>query len=157
MSARYVIWRRYLWPAAAVVLAAGGLALFVSRSESLPQGPQPVVWDKTSCAECRMAVSEPAYAAQLQLADGTVLDFDDVGCLFMYLDATAPQVHAAYLHHVREERWMVQEKVGFVPAGPSPMDYGLGAVERATEGGLTFAEARERVLAASRTANHARD
>ena len=157
MSTRYVVWRRYLWPAAAVVLAAGGLALFVSRSESLPQGPRPVVWDKTSCAECRMAVSEPGYAAQLQLADGTVLDFDDVGCLFMYLDATAPQVHAVYIHHVREERWVAQEKVGFVAAGPSPMDYGLGAVDRATEGGLPFEEARERVLAASRTAGHAHD
>ncbi len=157
MSARYVVWRRYLWPAVAVVLAAGGLALFVSRSESLPQGPRPVVWDKTSCAECRMAVSEPAYAAQLQLADGTVLDFDDVGCLFRYLDAAAPQVHAAYLHHLREERWVSREEVGFVAAGPSPMDYGLGAVDRATEGGFDFDEARERVLAASRAAGHAQD
>lgn len=157
MSARFLVWRRYLWCVAAVVLAGGGLALFVSRSESLPQGPRPVVWDKTSCAECRMAVSEPAYAAQLQLADGSVLDFDDVGCLFMYLDATAPQVHGIYLHHLREERWVAQEKVGFVAAGPSPMDYGLGAVERAVEGGLTFAEARERVLAATRAAGHAHD
>lgn len=157
MNARHGIWRRCLWPAAAVVLAAGGLALFVSRSESLPQGPRPVVWDKTSCAECRMAVSEPAYAAQLQLADGTVLDFDDVGCLFMYLEATAPLVHAVYVHHVREDRWVAREEVGFVAAGPSPMDYGLGAVDRATEGGLDFDEARERVMAATRAAGHAHD
>lgn len=157
MSDRRGAWRRRLWPAVAVALAAGGLFLFISQAESLPQGPQPVVWDKTPCAECRMAVSEPAYAAQLQVADGTVLNFDDPGCLFLYLDAADPQVHAVYLHHVREERWLPREQAGFVPAGPSPMDYGLGAVDREAEGGVSFIEARERVLSAKRAAGHAHD
>lgn len=157
MSGHRGAWRRRLWPAVAVALAAAGLWLFISQAESLPRGPQPVVWDKTPCAECRMAVSEPAYAAQLQTADGTVLDFDDPGCLFLYLDEVAPQVHAVYLHHVREDRWVPRELVGFVAAGPSPMDYGLGAVDRAAEGGATFDEARERVLSAQRAAGHARD
>ncbi len=135
---------RSLLPAvAAVAVLAGGLFLFIARAESLPDGPQTIVWDKTPCAHCRMAVSEPSFAAQLQLTDGRVLGFDDPGCLFRYLAANDAPIHAVYFHHVREERWLTRERVGFVPAGPSPMASNLGAVERARDGGLTFAEVRD--------------
>jgi len=115
----------------AAVLAGCGalLILFISRSEALPEGPQAVVWDRTPCAECRMSVGEPPFAAQLQTHDGRVLDFDDHGCLFRYVAENAPEVHAIYFHHVREDRWIPESRALFVPAGPSPMAYNLGAIE----------------------------
>jgi len=134
---------RSLLPAtAAITVLAGGLFVFLSRSEALPDGPQAIVWDRTPCAHCRMAVSEPSFAAQLQLTDGRVLGFDDPGCLFRHLAGEETPIHAVYFHHLREDRWLSPEQVGFVTAGPSPMASNLGAVERAREGGLTFAEAR---------------
>jgi len=142
---------------AALLAVIGALAFLIVRSESLPEGPRPVVWDRTVCAECRMAVSEPPYAAQLQMTDGRVLDFDDVGCLFRHLARQEGTVHAIYLRHLRQERWLAADEAGFVPAGPSPMGYGLGAVALAEEGGLTFAQARDRILDGTRGCAHGQD
>lgn len=108
---------------------------------ALPEGPEPVAWDRTACARCRMLVSEPSFAAQLQLLDGAVLEFDDPGCLLLYLHEQRPAVHAVYLHHREEERWLDRDEVAFVPSGPSPMGYDLGAVERERPGALTWASA----------------
>lgn len=125
--------RRWAARAFAVALAMGAAALVVLgviRAQAPPEGPEPVVWDRTSCARCRMLIGEPGFAAQLQLRDGRVLFFDDPGCLLLYADETAPDPHAAYFHHLEEDRWIPRDAVGFVRAEPSPMGYGLGAVDR---------------------------
>lgn len=132
---------------AALALLAVGLGWLIARLQSPPSGPEPVVWDRTVCAECRMAVSDPRYAAQLQTRDGRVLDFDDPGCLFLYQAATAPAVHAVYFHHCREERWLSDAETGFLSSGPSPMDFNLGAVDRQEAGAMTLAAARAQALA----------
>ncbi len=47
-----------------------------------PDAVEPVAWDRAVCARCSMLVGASArFAAQLQTEDGTVLDFDDPGCL----------------------------------------------------------------------------
>lgn len=135
--------------AAAVVAVGLGVAAAVyviGRSEALPTGPVEVVWNHTQCAECRMSVSERAYAAQLQTKDGQVLNFDDAGCLFRYADGDGPVVHAIYYRHVREDRWLSESAAAFVASGPSPMGYDLGAVDAGTAGALSPAQARTQVL-----------
>ncbi len=135
---------------AITLLALGGavalLALLIARSETLPSGVRPVVWDRTSCAECRMAVSERAFAAQLQIDDGRVLDFDDPGCLFLYLESAEASPHALYFHHVREDRWLKAPDVAFVTARPSPMAFEFGAVDLGTDGAFGMDAARARAL-----------
>jgi len=122
--------------AAVLVTAAvvGAAVWLIRSSEALPDGPVPVVWNRTQCAECRMSVSDRAFAAQLQLEDGRVLDFDDPGCLFLYERREAGPVHAVWFHHVREDRWLPEAEAGFVTAGPSPMGYDLGAVDNGVPG-----------------------
>jgi len=130
----------------AVVVATLAVWL-IKSSEALPDGPVPVVWNRTQCAECRMSVTDRAYAAQLQLADGRVLDFDDPGCLFRYERQESGPVHAVWFHHVQEERWLAAADVGFVVTGPSPMGYDLGAVEAGAAGSIGLAAARVRLAA----------
>ena len=137
------------WAAAAALMAAAAAAL-VYRSESLPAGPEPVAWDRQRCERCRMLVSERGFAAQLQNRDGAVLFFDDPGCLLLHVHEHAPPVHAIYFHHLREARWISAEAVGFVTAGPTPMGYGLGAVDAGTDGALPAAQALEQALARER-------
>lgn len=134
---------RWNWVlAGGIVLVVGGvLALVIAGNEALPQGPVPVVWNRTSCAECGMAVSERGYAAQLQTRNGEVLDFDDPGCLFRYLRKEAPGIHEIYFHHVREDRWIRRDKAAFIPSGPSPMGFDLGAVDGGTSGALSYDDA----------------
>lgn len=133
---------------ALVVLGlAVGFGTLVVKAQSLPQGPEPVAWDKAACAHCRMHVSEPGFAAQLQLKDGRVLNFDDPGCYFQYVAAgPADPVHAVYFHHLKEERWLTRAEVGFLPNQQTPMGFGLGAVESGTPGALPFEAARAHVL-----------
>ncbi|MBK6733855.1 MAG: hypothetical protein IPG61_07140 [bacterium] len=135
--------RRTLLPVIIVAgVAVAALAGYIRRSESLPRGPQDVVWDHTQCAECRMSVSEKAYAAQMQLVDGRVLDFDDAGCLFRFAAQNEVGVHAIYYRHLREDLWLPEDQAAFVESGPSPMGYDLGAVAVSTTGAEPAARVR---------------
>lgn len=129
----------------ATVLAAVATAVgFAVRTTALPTGPAELVWDKTACAHCSMHVGEPEFAAQLQTQDGRTLAFDDPGCLFLLLDAERPPVHAIWFRHCREARWLPAAAVAFVELTPTPMGFGLGAVDAGTPGSLAFAVAAAR-------------
>lgn len=129
---------------ALVAAAAFGLSLF--NAQSLPEGPAPVVWDKTACAHCRMHVGEPGFAAQAQLTDGTVLDFDDPGCLARWLDLHPGEaIHAIYFHHHREDRWLASDEVGFVAVSPTPMGFGFAATDRSAPAAISWDDLRTRV------------
>jgi len=132
-----------VWVGALVVLAAGALLLrALWEAQALPTGPVPVPWDRAACARCRMLVSDPSFAAQVQLASGDVLYFDDPGDLLLHLDENEVETHAVWLHHVDEDRWIPRERVAFVERSPTPMGFGLGAVAKgAAEDTLSWEEA----------------
>ncbi|MEB2346960.1 MAG: hypothetical protein OZ948_19785 [Deltaproteobacteria bacterium] len=112
-----------------------------------PEGPQPIAWDREPCAHCRMLISEPGFAAQLQLRDGSVESFDDPGCLFARLDARPGHVHALWFHHLREDRWLPGDGVAFVRVAPTPMDFGFGAVDPGTPGSFPLEAVRAELRA----------
>ncbi|MDX1649214.1 MAG: hypothetical protein R3263_05100 [Myxococcota bacterium] len=139
--------RRGLLAGALLAAALVGLAvLALVRAGSPPQGPVEVPLDAATCARCRMLVSDPSFAAQLHTEDGEVRFFDDPGCLLLHLDERAPDVHAAWVHHLREARWVPLDRARFVAVPRSPMGHGLGAVgpEEAPEG-ITAEEALARL------------
>jgi copper chaperone NosL len=110
------------------------------------EGPVPIAFDREPCAHCRMLISDPAFAAQLESAEGETLSFDDPGCLLAELDAH-PNPRAVWFHHVREDRWLADGEVGFVRVPHTPMGYGLGAVAADEPGALSLEEARALVTA----------
>lgn len=120
---------------AALLLAACGPA----------GGPQPIVYDREPCAHCRMLISEPRFAAQLETLEGEIQSFDDPGCLLAALETRPEGFRAIWFHHVREDRWLDAEHVAFDEAGRTPMGYGLGAVAAGTQGALSLEQARARV------------
>lgn len=129
-----------------LVIVLGLLAGAVWWLQQLPRGPVEIAWDKEACAHCRMHVSEPAFAAQLQLQDGRVLNFDDPGCALRHVAEVPPvDVHALYFHEARADGWLTREETAFVELSPTPMGFGLGAVRIGTAGALSFDEAGARV------------
>ncbi|MEZ5964589.1 MAG: hypothetical protein R3F56_12140 [Planctomycetota bacterium] len=140
-------WSYWLLPALALLVLAGTLGYVALARGQLPAGPTPVVWDRAACATCRMHVGEPAFAAQAQLRDGSTLFFDDAGCLLGMLPDIEPQVHALWFHHVREDRWVRGDAVGFVAVSPSPMGFDLGAVDGGEPGAESLAASRARLAA----------
>lgn len=137
--------RAWLIGAAVALVAVAVVSGLVRWSGQPPEGPVSVPWDHAACSECGMLVSEPAFAAQLHQQDGHVHFFDDPGCLLRYEAREAPAVHARWFHHVREDRWLRGEAVSFEELEPTPMGWGLGAVEVGEGGGVSFEEARQRV------------
>jgi copper chaperone NosL len=131
-------------PEAPARRAALGLAALLAACGP-PEGPQPVAFDRELCVHCRMLISDPAFAAQLQTVVGEVESFDDPGCLLARLEARRPRVRALWFHHLREERWIPGDDVAFVRVEPTPMGYGLGAVDAATPHALSLDEARAHV------------
>lgn len=128
-----------------LVVTATAIGLLVLRAQALPHNVRPVIWDKETCGECGMAVSDPRFAAQLQTRDGRIINFDDPGCLFIYLSRYDPEIHAVYFHRMDGEGWLNGDRVGFVPVAMSPMGYNLGAVPRDTPRSRSFAEIREKM------------
>ena len=125
-----------------LLLVLLGVAWGCAQAED---GPAPVAWDRVSCAECRMLVGDPRFAAQLRTAAGELRFFDDPGCLLLHLAHADVEARAVWLHHFSEDRWLRLEETGFVAHGPSPMGYGLGAAARGVEGALSPEAALQRL------------
>lgn len=131
-----------------VVLGLVGFGALLLRAQRAPEGPQPIIWDKEACAHCRMHIGLPWMAAQVQLSDGRVLNFDDPGCLLLWLERSATAPRAVYVHHHQTDSWLTREQAAFVEVAESPMGFNLGAVEHTTPGALDWQQATARVLSA---------
>lgn len=139
------------WVSPAIVaIAFAALVATALRRLKTPEGPEEPAWDRTVCAFCGMLVSAPSFAAEIRLPDGAVLFFDDPGCLLEHQAKHRLGEHAAWFHHLREARWIAEERVAFVPVAESPMGYGLGAVDAGEPGAIGRDEASARVRARPR-------
>ena len=125
------------------VVAVIGVAVY--RSQSIPVTPQPVAWDRETCAECRMLISDHRYAAQIQTADGRVLNFDDPSCLMNYALREHPNVHAVYFHDSASERWLSAQQAAFLQNAATPMGHGLAAVAAGTPNAITYPQAVQKL------------
>jgi copper chaperone NosL len=126
----------------AIVVVVVGFVRF--NEVRLPEGPVAVVWDSEVCGHCKMHVGDPRFAAQLQAASGEVLNFDDPGCLFDYLQSHDVAAHALYFRNYEEDGWLAEGEVAFLPVEDSPMGYGIRAVPKGTADahGIDWAKAR---------------
>ena len=133
---------------AIVVVLAAALVGTIWYLEQPTRGVEPVVWSQATCAHCKMHIGDKRFAAQLQTKEGEVYNFDDSGCVFEWIAENAPSIKQIYFHHYREDRWLDYRKVGFIRTDePTPMGYGLGAVERANHpDAMSFSKASNAVL-----------
>ncbi len=106
-----------------VLVVAGlgfGLACF-----SGPPGPAALDTRNEQCAFCRMAVSDPRFAAQLVAPSEETRFFDDIGCLAGYLKAMAslPKGAAGYVADHQSKAWVRAEVAVYtqVPTLETPM------------------------------------
>lgn len=128
----------------ALALVAVVVAFVRYNQVTLPEGAVPVVWDGEVCGHCKMHVGDPRFAAQLQTSDGEVMNFDDPGCLFDYLQSQDVSIHALYFRNHLADAWLSESEVGFLTVEDSPMGYGIRAVPEGTPQaqGIDWAKAR---------------
>jgi copper chaperone NosL len=103
--------------------SAVGLLAVLGAAACTASGPAPLDTRNDACAWCRMAVSDPRFAAQLALPGEDPRFFDDVGCLSDYLRAKPDLAEGAraYVADHRTKAWVdaataVYTRVGAVEA-----------------------------------------
>jgi copper chaperone NosL len=102
--------------------------LLVSMACQADQRPQ-AIEPHDVCASCRMAISQPQYAAQVVDKDGNAYKFDDIGCMQRYLrDHNLPQ-RRVYVMDYANQQWLSAESAVFVKSDAieSPMASGMAA------------------------------
>ena len=103
------------------------LLLFVSCGPT-PREPRAIRPESDVCAECRMTVLPEGHAAESVDSEGTVLVFDDPGCLALYVHDHPDRFRDAsfFVQDVQTRDWVKWDEAVFVRADdvPAPMNYG---------------------------------
>ncbi len=93
--------------------------------------PTPVDIDASDmCAQCRMAISERRYAAEIIDQEGAVRKFDDLACLLRYRREHHPQTAAVYVMDFERRAWLAAEQAYYVRSEKfvTPMSGGIIAL-----------------------------
>ncbi len=114
------------------------LALLLLLGCQAGDGPARVAWDRDTCRQCGMALSDRHAAAQVKGGPkGQVEKFDDLGCALTWLqkqpwaDEAGTRVWVA---RSTDGTWLDAREAHFVDGLKTPMGYGWGAVDGAQPG-----------------------
>ncbi len=93
------------------------------------QLPVDFVWDRVACEECRMALSDPHYSAQVIDPDGKAYYFDDIGCAILWLRRQPWKDNSrTWVNDVKTAEWIDAENAHWIYGDPkTPMGYGFAA------------------------------
>jgi copper chaperone NosL len=108
-----------------IITAALLLLALACQADQKPQA----IEAHDACASCKMAISQPQYAAQVVDKEGNAYKFDDIGCMLRYLrDHTLSQRRLYVMDYVNRQ-WLEAERAVFVrsDAIKSPMAGGVAA------------------------------
>lgn len=88
------------------------------------------LYPEDQCAQCRMAVSNEAFASEIITQNGDVFKFDDLGCQEKFLKETPGlAVAAIYVKDYQTRTWLSKEKSVIVQTSlKTPMGSGKVAV-----------------------------
>ncbi len=126
------------------------LAGACSTGES--SGPVDVRFDRDSCEQCRMVLSDPHFVAEIRYFPpgkrSKVAKFDDIGCAISWLKDKPWQSDSKteiWVADYRTGKWIDARTATYIPVESTPMDYGLAAQSDAATDGLTFSQAIEKI------------
>jgi len=93
------------------------------------------IYNEDSCAQCKMALSDQAFASEVVARDGLVYKFDDIGCMEKFTKNN-PRIQAAALFYkdFQSKQWMKQADCVVIRTGiKTPMGSGKIAVKDSLE------------------------
>jgi len=104
------------------------------------QLPVDFVWDRVACQECKMALSDPHYSAQVIDPNGSAYYFDDIGCAILWLRRQPWKNKArTWVKDVKTTEWIEAEKANWISGDPqTPMGYGFAATLSPVEKALDY-------------------
>lgn len=90
--------------------------------------PEDINPDTDVCDICAMAVADEQYATQIVLENDRTLKFDDLGCLYEWLEENGTdEVGAKFVRDFNTKEWIQLEEATYVfdEAIETPMAYGV--------------------------------
>lgn len=127
---------------ATLLLLALTLSFFTACSGKLT--PKDPLWDRETCAHCRMTISERRYAAQILGPGSSLRYYDDLGCALRDRHEKGLQGGQLWVRPHGGEQWAEASQSRYQSGLHTPMGFGFGAV---TQGGnLSLAEVETAVL-----------
>ncbi|MDR1968639.1 MAG: nitrous oxide reductase accessory protein NosL [Burkholderiaceae bacterium] len=140
-----------LTPLAAVFSSCG-------RPERWPAGMRPIKWDRDTCTQCRMVISDRRFA--VEMCSGTsdaLFKFDDIGCAMVWqrdkakahswMAEPATRLWVADLASKGDDAIWLDARAAHYVNKTSPMGYNFGASAHDQPGAMDFQTMREHVLA----------
>lgn len=68
------------------------------------------IYPEDMCSQCRMAISEPAFASEIITTDGEVFKFDDLGCMAKFKEKSgALKIAATFVKDYETKNWLPYE------------------------------------------------
>jgi copper chaperone NosL len=104
------------------------------------QLPVDFVWDRVACEECKMALSDPHYSAQVIDPSGKAYYFDDIGCAILWMGRQPWKDKArTWVNDVKTKEWVDAEKANWIYGDPkTPMGYGFAATLSPIENAMDY-------------------
>ena len=103
------------------------LVLLTLSCQENPPEPQEPIWERESCANCRMVLSEKRYAVQRILSSGDTHFYDDVNCAIKHNHFH--EEGRLYVRPYGDEKWVPAEEVKYQSGLRTPMNSGYGAMK----------------------------
>ena len=119
------------------------------------QLPVDFVWDRVACEECKMALSDPHYSAQVIDPNGQAYFFDDIGCAILWLQRQPwKDKSRTWINDVKTKEWIDAEKANWISGDPlTPMGYGFAATLSPIDNALDFETVRNRMMSGQTLVN----
>ena len=112
------------------------------------QLPVKLVYDRTVCEECKMAISDPRYAAEVIEPNGKPHFFDDPACAILWL-SKHPNIGKVriWVKDVKSLKWIEANKAHWIYGDPhTPMGYGYAPTVSPVKNSLDWDTVRKYVL-----------
>ncbi len=131
------------------------LLIIACKGGNEEQLPVDFVWDRVACEECKMALSDPHYSAQVIDPTGRAYYFDDIGCAILWSRRQPWKDKArTWVNDVKTTEWIEAQKANWISGDPqTPMGYGFAATLSEVENALDYATVKKRMFSGKTLVN----
>lgn len=134
------------------------LLLIGCQKSNEEQLPVDFVWDRVVCEECRMALSDHHYSAQVIDPNGKAYFFDDIGCTILWLQRQSWQDQSrTWVNDYKTTEWIEAKKANWIYGDPrTPMGYGFAATLSQIEDALKYETVKKWMIVGKNLVNENR-
>jgi len=124
------------------------LTVGLACCQSGPPRPVEIALNEEACRNCRMAISERKYAAEVVPASGEVQFFDDIGCMVQWMRVHKPEKARIFVVDMISGAWLDAHASYYVRSSRyrTPMGFGIVAFRGLVEARAAAGETEGRLL-----------